>query len=81
VSVDPGAYRDADEVERAKQDDPLARVRVLLASLGESAAAEAIDREVRGQIERALATAEAAPWPPPEAAFEDVVGAGAGQWR
>ena len=81
VSVDPGAYRDADEVERAKREDPLARVRTLLASLGEAAAAAAIDGEVREEITRALATAEAAPWPPPEAAFEDVVGAGAGQWR
>jgi pyruvate dehydrogenase E1 component alpha subunit len=81
VSVDPGAYRDADEVARAKQADPLARARALLASLGEDAAAQAIDAEVRREIAQALATAEAAPWPAPEAAFEDVVSTGAGQWR
>jgi pyruvate dehydrogenase E1 component alpha subunit len=81
VSVDPGAYRDADEVARAKQADPLARARAVLASLGEDAAAQAIDAEVRREIAQALATAEAAPWPAPEAAFEDVVSTGAGQWR
>jgi len=81
VSVDPGAYRDADEVERARQDDPLLRVRALLASLGEASAAEAIDADVKREIAQALATAEAAPWPAAEAAFEDVISTGAGQWR
>jgi pyruvate dehydrogenase E1 component alpha subunit len=81
VSVDPGAYRDANEVERARQDDPLARMRALLGSLGEAAAREQIDAEVTREIAHALATAEAAPWPQPEAAFEDVISTGAGQWR
>ncbi len=81
VSVDPGAYRDADEVQRARQDDPLARVRTLLASLGESAALAAIDAEVQREIAAALAAADAAPWPAPEAAYEDVISTGAGQWR
>lgn len=81
VSVDPGAYRDAAEVERARQDDPLARARARLAALGEAAAVERIDAEARGEIARALAAAEAAPWPAPEAAFEDVITTGAGQWR
>jgi pyruvate dehydrogenase E1 component alpha subunit len=81
VSVDPGAYRDADEVQRARQDDPLTRVRALLASLGESAAIEAIDAEVQREIAQALAIAEAAPWPAPAAAFEDVISTGAGQWH
>ncbi len=40
VSVDPGAYRDAAEVARARQDDPLARARALLLSLGEAATVE-----------------------------------------
>jgi acetoin:2,6-dichlorophenolindophenol oxidoreductase subunit alpha len=81
VSVDPGAYRDANEVERARQDDPLLRVRAALVSLGETVAVEAIEAEVRREIEHALATAEAAPWPAPEAAFEDVISTGAGQWH
>jgi len=81
VSVDPGAYRDADEVERARQDDPLVRVRTRLASLGESAATAVIDAEVQREIAAALAAADAAPWPAPEAAYEDVISTGAGQWR
>jgi pyruvate dehydrogenase E1 component alpha subunit len=81
VSVDPGAYRDADEVERARQDDPLLRVRKRLAAAGETAAVEQIDAEVKREIAHALATAEAAPWPAPEAAFEDVISTGAGRWR
>jgi len=81
VSVDPGSYRDAAEVERARQDDPLARVQALLASLGAEAAGQAIAIEVKREIEEALASAEAAPWPPPDAAFEDVIDTGAGQWR
>jgi pyruvate dehydrogenase E1 component alpha subunit len=81
VSVDPGAYRDADEVERARQDDPLRRVRALLASIGQDAAREQIDADVRREIAEALAAAEAAPWPAPQAAFEDVISTGAGQWR
>jgi len=81
VSVDPGAYRDADEVEQARRGDPLARVRSLLASLGAAAEAEAIDAEVQREIAAALAAADAAPWPEPDAAFEDVISTGAGQWR
>jgi pyruvate dehydrogenase E1 component alpha subunit len=81
VSVDPGAYRDAAEVARARQDDPLARARALLLSLGEAAAVETIAADVQRELAQALATAEAAPWPPAEAAFEDVMSTGAGQWR
>jgi pyruvate dehydrogenase E1 component alpha subunit len=81
VSVDPGAYRDATEVERARQDDPLLRARAQLASIGEAAAIDRIDTEVGREIAHALATAEAAPWPAPEAAYADVISTGAGQWR
>ena len=81
VSVDPGAYRDAQEVERARQDDPLVRARTALAALDQAAAAAAIDGEALAEIARALAAAEAAPWPAASAAFEDVVSSGAGQWR
>ncbi|MCK6430122.1 MAG: thiamine pyrophosphate-dependent dehydrogenase E1 component subunit alpha [Burkholderiaceae bacterium] len=81
VSVDPGAYRDAAEVERARQDDPLARARKTLAALGFAERIEAIDAEVRAEIERALAAADAAPWPEPAEAYRDVLDAGAGAWR
>jgi pyruvate dehydrogenase E1 component alpha subunit len=81
VSVDPGAYRDAAEVERARQDDPLARARKTLATLGCAERSAAIDTEVRAEIERALAAADAAPWPEPAEAYRDVLDAGAGAWQ
>jgi len=45
VSVDPGAYRDPAEVERARLDDPLLRARAQLVALGAAAEANAIDAE------------------------------------
>ena len=81
VSVDAGAYRDPEEVERARKDEPLPRTRALLAELGEGGAAARIDAEAQREIAAALAAAESAPWPAAEAAFEDVISTGAGQWR
>jgi pyruvate dehydrogenase E1 component alpha subunit len=81
VSVDPGAYRDPAEVERARLDDPLLRARAQLVALGAAAEANAIDADARREIERAQAAADAAPWPAAEAAFGDVISTGAGQWR
>jgi len=81
VSVDPGAYRDPAEVERARLDDPLLRARAQLAALGAAAEANAIDADARREIERAQAIADDAPWPAAEAAFGDVISTGAGQWR
>ena len=82
VSVDPGTYRDAAEVETAKRNDPLLITRGQLLGAGVAAdAIDAIDRDALGEIERALATAEAAPWPEASAAYEDVMNSGAGVWR
>ena len=82
VSVDPGTYRDAAEVEAAKRNDPLLITRGQLLGAGVAAdAIDAIDRDALGEIERALATAEAAPWPEASAAYEDVMNSGAGVWR
>ncbi len=81
VSVDPGAYRDPAEVERARLDDPLLRARAQLVALGAAAEANAIDADARREIDRAQAAADAAPWPVAEAAFGDVISTGAGQWR
>ena len=82
VSVDPGTYRDAAEVEAAKRNDPLLIARAQLLGAGVTAAAiDAIDRDAQGEIERALAAAEAAPWPEASAAYEDVMNSGAGVWR
>jgi pyruvate dehydrogenase E1 component alpha subunit len=80
VSVDPARYRDAAEVERALQDDPLARARRRLDALGLGAEAARILEAARGEVEAALAVADAAPFPDPSCAYTDVLDTGAGRW-
>jgi acetoin:2,6-dichlorophenolindophenol oxidoreductase subunit alpha len=81
VSVDPGTYRDPKEVEAALLKDPLIVARARLASLGISASdIAAIDAEVKTEIDTALQTAEAAPWPVVADAYEDIMTTGAGVW-
>jgi pyruvate dehydrogenase E1 component alpha subunit len=82
VSVDPGTYRDAAEVQAALAEDPLIRARERLLTLGFAGAdIEAVDAAARIEIEHALAEAEAAPWPESSAAYEDIMDTGAGVWR
>jgi len=82
VSVDPGTYRDAAEVEAAKLNDPLlVTQRQLLAQGAAQTDLDAIDRAAQAEIARALQVAEAAPWPAAQAAYEDVMNSGAGAWR
>ena len=82
VSVDPGTYRDAAEVEAAKGNDPLLVTRRQLIAAGATPAElDSIDREAQAEIEHALQVAEAAPWPEPSAAYEEVMNSGAGVWR
>ncbi len=81
VSVDPGRYRDADEVARAREHDPLLRARAVLARLGAADEAARIDSAARAEIEAALAAADAAPWPDPAEAYRDVLTTGEGRWR
>ena len=81
VSVDPGTYRDAKEVEAALHKDQLIVARAKLASLGVSVAdIAAIDSQVKAEIDAALKTAEAAPWPVVGDAYEDIMTTGAGVW-
>ena len=81
VSVDAGSYRDAAEVQRAQAFDPLLLARARLLAAGVSTAEiEAIDASAQAEIDAALLHAEAAPWPTPAEAFEDIVSTGAGQW-
>lgn len=81
VSVDPGTYRDAKEVEAALLKDPLIVARARLAALGVTAAdVAAMDAEVKTEIDDALQTAEAAPWPVVADAYEDIMTTGAGVW-
>jgi len=82
VSVDPGAYRDAAEVEAAKLNDPLLITqRQLLAAGLAQAEIDTIDRAALAEIEHALEVAEAAPWPEASAAYDEVMNSGAGVWR
>jgi acetoin:2,6-dichlorophenolindophenol oxidoreductase subunit alpha len=82
VSVDPGTYRDAAEVEAAKLSDPLliARRQLLAAGVAQ-AELDAIERDALAEIDHALAVAEAAPWPEAGAAYDEVMNSGAGVWR
>lgn len=81
VSVDPGAYRDAGEVARALEDDPLRRARERLLQLGVAADdVSAIDAQAVAEVAAAVAAAEAAPAPDAAAAFTDVLDA-PGPWR
>ena len=82
VSVDPGTYRDAKEVEAAKAADPLILAARRLTSLGATQAqVEAIDVAAKNEIDAAMQTAEAAPWPDVASAYTDIADTGAGVWR
>jgi acetoin:2,6-dichlorophenolindophenol oxidoreductase subunit alpha len=82
VSVDLAAYRDPRELAAALETDPIARARQTYLALPGTAAAtlDAIDRGAIGEVQAALAAANAAPWPEAGAAFTDVQTTGAGQW-
>jgi len=70
-------YRSKAEIEAWKQKDPIARLRRQLAEqeqLGEKDW-QAMQAEVLGEIEAAVAFAEASPFPTPEQATEDVFAA------
>ena len=81
VSVDPGTYRDAKEVEAALLKDPLIVARTRLNHLGVTDAdLAAVELQVKTEIDNALVTAEAAPWPDVADAYEDIMTTGAGVW-
>jgi len=75
TSDDPRAYRPAELVEPWKKKDPILRMRRYLSKRGalDAAADEQLRAEVRGELQRALAEAEAFPPKPPlESLIEDV---------
>ena len=76
VSVDPATYRDGEEVARALEDDPLKRLRGLLPADG----VDQVDGAVAAEVEAALATASAAPWPDKAGAYTDIQDTGSGRW-
>jgi pyruvate dehydrogenase E1 component alpha subunit len=81
VSVDPGRYRDADEVARALEDDPLRRARAELVRLDAGEEAALIEAAAKSEVDAALAAADAAPWPDAAEAYRDVLSTGEGRWR
>jgi len=82
VSVDAAAYRDAAKHDKEIERDPLVLAAKRIAELGAGPAQlESIGREARDEVAAALATAHAAPWPEPRAAYTDVQDTGAGRWR
>ncbi|WP_290977265.1 thiamine pyrophosphate-dependent dehydrogenase E1 component subunit alpha [Ferrovibrio sp.] len=81
VSVDPASYRDPAELQAALGNDPfLIARRQMLAGGMNDAAIDAILAEARQEVEAALASAAAAPWPELEAAYTQIQDTGAGQW-
>jgi len=82
VSVDPGAYRDAAEVAKALESDPLKIAREKLLTRGVAREeVDAIGAAAKAEIDAAMALAAKAPWPDPASAYTDVQNTGAGQWR
>ena len=81
VSVDTAPYRDAAEVQRALNFDPLLQARARLLDAGIAVTEiDAIDAAAQAEIDAAVACANTAPWPDPTEAFTDIVNTGAGQW-
>ena len=82
ISVDPGSYRDPEEVKAALVRDPLLVAREHLLGQGVAASLiEQVQHDAKAEIDAALAVATAAPWPSPAAAYEDIMNTGAGVWR
>ena len=78
VSVDPGAYRAAGELEAAQQRDPLLTARAHLKEAGAAGGEiDRLDAEVTQRVHRAQERARSLPFPPLEAAFADVQSLGA----
>jgi 2-oxoisovalerate dehydrogenase E1 component alpha subunit len=68
---DDRTYRTRDEVENWKRRDPILRFQNYLRERGllDDEASDDIERRVREEIDEAQAAAQAAPYPPPEAAL------------
>ena len=82
VSVDPGTYRDANEVAAALKNDPLLIARAQLQAQGVATSeVDAIDQAADAEVAAAMAQAEAAPWPVVDAAYTDIMNSHQGMWR
>jgi pyruvate dehydrogenase E1 component alpha subunit len=73
-SDDAARYRDAEEFERWKERDPIARFQRYLQKkkIWTEAFETELHQELRGEINDAIKRAEARPKPPAESIFDDV---------
>ena len=71
---DTVTYRSKDEMEAYRRRDPIASVRrfILEHDLATETDLDAVDKRAHQQVERAWERADAAPWPEPEDALNDV---------
>ena len=76
--ADPAAYRSADEVAAAREDDPIRRSRAWLEAAGLAAGElDALARAASEEMAAVRAAAAAAPWPALEQAYTDIQDLGA----
>ncbi|MBL8334189.1 MAG: thiamine pyrophosphate-dependent dehydrogenase E1 component subunit alpha [Rubrivivax sp.] len=81
LSADGQGYREAADIEAARETDPLRRARRRLQEQGTPAEhLAAVDAELAAEVRDALAFAEASPPPDPQAAYTDVQTLGAQRW-
>ena len=79
--TDAAAWRPAEEVEEARSRDPIARLGAVLAERGlEPSALGKMIEDARAEMREAREQANAAAWPEPAVAFEDVQDTGAVAW-
>ncbi|MFQ5408922.1 MAG: pyruvate dehydrogenase (acetyl-transferring) E1 component subunit alpha [Anaerolineales bacterium] len=71
---DPERYREADEIKRWQDDDPIGRFRAVIKAreLSDDSELDSIDARVDDELAAAVEFAEQSPDPPPEALYEDV---------
>ena len=80
--ADPAKYRPEGELERWKERDPIKMYRARLLNLGVSETVlNAIEQEIKDEIEAATVACKAAPPPSTDIIFTDVYADGGWAWR
>jgi TPP-dependent pyruvate/acetoin dehydrogenase alpha subunit len=80
VSIDPGTYRDPEDVRQGLAQDPIIRTRNQLIAAGLATAAADIEAAAHKEIEAALAFAESSAFPETADAYTDITNVGQGVW-
>jgi pyruvate dehydrogenase E1 component alpha subunit len=81
TSTDAAAWRPVEELEEARARDPIARLGAVLAERGiEPSELGTMIEDARAEMTQAREQANAAAWPEPAVAFEDVQDMGAVAW-